>query len=83
MGNGRTNGTFCRIRHGPRAYVLELRSRQHLLLADSPYIWYYASKLYSRERQRLAPYSPKGTPANCGLLGELKGLHLEVSDQHK
>jgi hypothetical protein len=25
----------------------------------------------------------KGTPAKCGLLGEIKGLHLEVSDQHK
>jgi hypothetical protein len=25
----------------------------------------------------------KGTPAECGLLGEIKGLHLEESDQHK
>jgi hypothetical protein len=25
----------------------------------------------------------KGTPAKCGLLGEIKGLQPEVSDQHK
>jgi hypothetical protein len=25
----------------------------------------------------------KGTPANCGLLGEIKGLQPEVSEQHK
>lgn len=54
-----------------------------LYLLCSPYICYYSSKFDSRERQRLAPYSPKGTPANCGLLGEIKGLHPEVSEGRK
>jgi hypothetical protein len=65
----------------PSAERADFQAFFHLLYSLS--ICYHFFKFYSRERQRLAPYSPKGTPADCGLLGEIKGLHLEVSDEHK